>query len=89
MRRARTLLLDKPRNIDGMMWTGRATYTRAKIFDQLRKLASAKNLRGYDGVADGIWVTRRGDQSIYFNTTNRAARVSNFEIPAHEIVFSR
>jgi hypothetical protein len=59
------------------------------MFEALKKLAATKTLRGFDGFADGLWVTRRDGQSIIFNTTGRPVRLRDVEIPPHEIVTTR
>ena len=50
-----------------------------------KKFAAAKHLPGYDGVADGVWTTRRGKPVIRLNTGGKAVSFDGITIPPHEL----
>jgi len=75
-----------PRNVDGQPWRQqKVAYRRGATLAHFKKLADANKFRGYDGLADGVWTTRRGTQLIMLNTTAKAVVAQDVEIPAHEI----
>jgi hypothetical protein len=75
-----------PRNVDGQPWRQqKVAYRRGATLAHFKKLADANKFRGYDGLADGVWTTRRGTQLIMLNTTAKPVVVSGTEIPPHEI----
>ena len=75
-----------PQNVDGKRWSQKKViYGRGRTLEQFKKLADANKFRGYDGVADGVWTTRRGQQLILLNTTAKPIVAQDVKIPAHEI----
>jgi hypothetical protein len=76
-----------PANVDGTPWPQqKVTYTRGRPIEAFKKLADASKPRGYDGKADGVWVTRRGEQTIMLNTAGKPVTARGVTVPAHELI---
>ncbi|MEA2709647.1 MAG: hypothetical protein QOF78_2248, partial [Phycisphaerales bacterium] len=75
-----------PRNVEGKPWQQKkVTYTRGRTLEQFQKLADTHKFKGYDGITDGVWTTRRATQLIMLNTTGKSVVSQGITIPAHEI----
>jgi hypothetical protein len=84
---------DAPTDLDGHAWKprldpkkdGKLIYCGAKLADRFTKFAAAAKLEGFDGVADGVWTVRRGEQVILLNRTDKPVKVGSTEVPPHEL----
>lgn len=55
------------------------------VTDRLKAYAAEAKPKGWDGVADGVWTTRRGEQTILYNMSDKAAKVGSEEVGPREL----
>ncbi|MEO6434933.1 MAG: family 14 glycosylhydrolase [Tepidisphaeraceae bacterium] len=56
----------RPRNLDGKTWERNVPYAIAKLPERFKKLAAG--MKGFDGVADSVWITRRDGLTLMLDT---------------------
>jgi hypothetical protein len=88
-----TILLagsDPIQNLDGILWkpAGNLKYTAGSMTKRYTDFAASQKLKGYDGIADGVWTTRRGGQTVLLNTTDKPVTAAGVAVPAHEIAIA-
>src|SRR5204863_189543 len=78
---------DPIRNLDGVAWKppGKIAYVAGAMMRRFKEFAAEQNLKGYDGVADGVWTARRASETILLNTTAKPVTAQGIEIPPREL----